>query len=658
MANTQTIWGIDVGRCALKALKLRAAGDGKVEILAHDYVEHAKFLSQPDADRPALIAAALEKFLSRNDITRDRIEVGVPAQHTLARFTKLPPVQTKRIPDIVRYEAAQQIPFDMDEVIWDYQIFQEEGAPDLEVGIFAMKRELLREHLLHFEQVSIEPIAVQCGPLAVYNAALFDGLIEKDTTILIDIGADSTDLVIGTPNNQWTRTIQIGGNHLTETLVKSFKISFAQAETLKRTASSSKYARQIFQAMRPVFADLVQELQRSIGYYSQSHRDAKMERVIAVGNAMALPGLQKYLQQNLNMTVDKPESFRQAASEAPAGSQLAEQHLSFWVAYGLALQGLELTKVTSNLLPAEIARQIVWRKKRPAFAATAACLLLAGGVVWFRHSTDSKALAASSFGADGVKVTLEQALRNVSDGPSQSLSDRAFAKTVQLSGESIKKKFNELKGKGEDQIAETEDLAALLRQRSTVPGIFAAIHEALPKPDSADIATLPRTERKQVTLHAVNMAYVADVNDPVWKESIVTVPARITDPESVTRGFKIEIECSTPNSGGQKFIQTYMDALRTLGRQPKTGFFIDRVYLVEGVKGARKIAASSSAGSKGGHSHSSSTEVEGQVGKLDLITNEPTDSDWQFELWADVILEDWVPPDQEADGKEPVDENP
>ena len=184
MATTQAVWGIDVGRCAFKAIKLRPGADGKVELADYEHFDHAKILTQPDADRPALIAAALEKFLSRHDITKDLIFVSVPGQHTLARFTKLPPVAPKRIPDIVRYEADQQIPFDMDEVIWDYQTFQREGLPDIEVGIFAMKRELIREHLLHFEQASIEPIGVQSGPLADYNAAHYDGMLAPDTTVL------------------------------------------------------------------------------------------------------------------------------------------------------------------------------------------------------------------------------------------------------------------------------------------------------------------------------------------------------------------------------------------------------------------------------------------------------------------------------------------
>ena len=72
--------------------------------------------------------------------------ISVPGQSGLARFIKLPPVESKKIPDIVRYEARQQIPFALNDVIWDYQRMgggsEEEGfALETEVGLFAMKRD-------------------------------------------------------------------------------------------------------------------------------------------------------------------------------------------------------------------------------------------------------------------------------------------------------------------------------------------------------------------------------------------------------------------------------------------------------------------------------------------------------------------------------------
>ena len=115
MAVPQGVWGIDVGQCALKALRLELV-DGQVTATAFDYIEHPKILSQPDADPDQLTREALDKFLSRNNLRGDTIVISVPGQSGLARFVKLPPVEEKKISDIVRFEAKQQIPFPLDEV--------------------------------------------------------------------------------------------------------------------------------------------------------------------------------------------------------------------------------------------------------------------------------------------------------------------------------------------------------------------------------------------------------------------------------------------------------------------------------------------------------------------------------------------------------------
>jgi len=687
MAGGQAAWGIDLGRCALKAIKLRAVADGKVEVVAHDFIEHAKILSQPDADRHELIGSALEKFLSHNDISKDQVLVSVPGQHTLARFTKLPPVAPKRIPDIVRYEADQQIPFDMDEVIWDYQIFKQEDLPDIEVGIFAMKRELIREHLLHFEQAAIEPVGVQSGPLAVYNAALFDGHLSKETTILLDIGAESTDLVIATPSRLWTRTVPIGGNNFTEALVRSFKLAFSKAENLKRTAASSKYARQVFQAMRPVFADIVQELQRSIGFYSSTHRDAKVEKVVCVGNAFKLPGLQKYLQQNLSLPVEVPTAFRQvASSEAASAAALVEQVSGFWGAYGLALQGLGLTKVTSNLLPTEIAKQVVWRKKRPAFAAAAACLVLSGGIIWFRQSADMSALAASSVGADAVaKLSEQDAGEIIEDGPADSLSDRAKASTVLAAGNLMKEGLRKLQGESDKERKETEQLIAFQQNKRLIPKVLQVIHESIPRPDGPlsqaqtpaqireAIATIPRGDRKVAFIDSLEMQYEADLRLQGWEPSLVDVEPALNDLESDKDlpGLLVKIACTTPNQVGINYIaDAFADPLRRNGRRPDLGFYFDRVHVISGhryepERGQRGTSASRPSAptaqprpASGGRGLPGGPSPKGQPGgsiasrpggapTLDVLTDEPIDQDWQFEIWVEVILGEM--PDADAE---------
>src|SRR5262245_9476516 len=68
---SQGVWGLDLGQCALKALRLQEI-DGQLTATAFDYVEYPKILSQPDADPDQLIREALQQFLSRNDIRGDQ----------------------------------------------------------------------------------------------------------------------------------------------------------------------------------------------------------------------------------------------------------------------------------------------------------------------------------------------------------------------------------------------------------------------------------------------------------------------------------------------------------------------------------------------------------------------------------------------------------
>src|SRR5437899_7186888 len=154
------VWGIDIGQCALKALRLEMI-EGTVTATAFDYVEHPKILSQPDADPDQLTREALETFLSRNAIKGDMIAMSIAGQSGLARFVKLPPVEEKKIADIVRFEAKQQIPFPLDEVVWDFQkigagTVTDGFAMDTEVGLFAMKRDLIGRSMQHFIELGVD----------------------------------------------------------------------------------------------------------------------------------------------------------------------------------------------------------------------------------------------------------------------------------------------------------------------------------------------------------------------------------------------------------------------------------------------------------------------------------------------------------------------
>jgi len=405
MSKTTGVWGIDVGQCALKALRLELI-DGVPTATAFDYIEHAKILSQPDADPDALTREALEKFLSRNPVGKDEVAVGIPGQSGLARFVKLPPVEEKKIPDIVKFEAKQQIPFPLDEVVWDYQKIgggETVGgfAMETEIGLFAMKRDLISRTLGHYQAVKAEVHTVQMTPLALCNYATYETLGrggpggledgaaapenadtpkgKKRCAVVLDIGTDSSNLIITDGGKIiWQRPVPLGGNSFTKALVKELKLTFAKAEHLKRNAAKSPELAQILKALRPVLQDFVGEVQRSLGYFTNTHRDAHVAFLVGLGSAFKLPGLQKYLSEKLSLEVKKPAKMTRLTGDTVLNDPTFNENvLTFPVAYGLALQGLGLARLKTNLLPNEIRVDRVIRAKKP-WAALAASLLVAG----------------------------------------------------------------------------------------------------------------------------------------------------------------------------------------------------------------------------------------------------------------------------------------
>lgn len=419
MAKTEAVWGIDIGQSALKAILLKPGPDpSQVIAESFDFIEYPKILSQADADPVELVQAALKEFLGRNSVKGIRVAISVPGQSGLARFIKLPPVEVKQIPAIVKFEAKQQIPFALEDVVWDFQLMSggnvyEGFAMETEVGIFAMKRDQVLRQLRPFTDAGIEVDIIQLAPLALYNMIAFDQLQEQTNSteydadnpppslMLLSLGTDTTDLVITNGFRVWNRSIPVGGNHFTKALTKELKLTFASAEHIKRNSSQSDDPKALFQAMRPVFSDLLQEVQRSMNYFTNLDRKAKITKAVAVGNSMKLPGLNRYIAQNLGLDLQRTDSFRGLIGKVVEEPVFKDNALAFAVAYGLALQGLKNSKINTNLLPKEQLVERLIRAKKPWAVAAVASMMVAVtlSLLSLSRANDSVSTAETYFGA-------------------------------------------------------------------------------------------------------------------------------------------------------------------------------------------------------------------------------------------------------------------
>ena len=406
MSTAKSAWGVEVGSFAVKAVRLERQGSG-VKITDFAIIPHSKVLSAPDVDADEIVRISLGQFVSQKAVDKTRVAISVPGNVAFSAFTRLPPHEPKQTPNLVRFEAEQQIPFPINEVEWDYKTFQNQDSPEVEVGIFALQRSVLDDRLGLYGELGIEPDVVTISPLALYNSVAYDlGLNESSSPVVIlDIATRHSDLIVAEAGRCWFRRLPVGGHNFTMAISEAFKISYAKAERLKQEGATGKYAKQVMQAMRPIFTELLESVQRSLDYYKTA---ATLDTMIGVGSTFKIPGLRRFLGTQLQKDVVRLDELQKIRVEGPEAAAFATGTVNLWTAYGLALQEVGGSDIDVNLAPISVLRQQMWDGKKAWFAGAAAVAFLAGGAMFGRYLLDSNGLRSGRADAERIVTSVSR----------------------------------------------------------------------------------------------------------------------------------------------------------------------------------------------------------------------------------------------------------
>ncbi len=398
----KAIWGIDFGNWSLKVV--RALYDKKSDVLTvnlYDEFVYGELACGYEAAPLEKHREGIIAFQQKYEIAGgDDLCVGVTGSEVFSRFINLPPV-AESLDQIIRYEARQQIPFDINDVVWDYQRVkeeQEEPGEEIEVGLFALKRERVQELLDLLAPWRSNLRVIQNAPLAVYNFLEYEGRVDEPC-IVLDVGGATADVLVLNPPRYWVRTLLVAGNDLTNALVQKLGVSIPEAELIKARAGRSAHREQILRTLQPVFDEITNEVQRSLGYYKSLVREVKFDRILALGNAMRLEGMQQVLGGGLQYRVEPLREMRHIeVADSVDQEKLLEALPGACAALGLAVQGAGRSRITINMVPEDIATAVEISRKKPWILAAAAgvfviALLLCGAE--YMYGQDVKGVEAA-----------------------------------------------------------------------------------------------------------------------------------------------------------------------------------------------------------------------------------------------------------------------
>jgi general secretion pathway protein L len=338
------ILGLDLGSYSVKGLLL----DSNARSAGPAVKAYAEVRRAPEGDKQETLRNALRELLARPELQNaDQVVVALPGQSLATHQLALPFSDPKRIESTISFEVESQLPFDLSEAVFDYQVATQVKDKGCELLVGVVRREELSSLLGMLGELGVDPRVVTHPGITYQNLlnqqpGLFAGL-DAEAVAIVDIGHERTTLAIGRPGVgvEFSRTFAGGGLNLSRSLATEFQTPLPEAHHWKETHGALASAAQaqgpdgeraaaafvrglqpVLRELRPSFKSFTSRTRRQVG------------AVLLCGGSARMPGLAEQLSKDLGMPVRVLAHPQEESSTGPATVQPEAMQ-----AYALALRG-------------------------------------------------------------------------------------------------------------------------------------------------------------------------------------------------------------------------------------------------------------------------------------------------------------------------------
>jgi type IV pilus assembly protein PilM len=344
LGGSKTIVGLDIGSSSIKAVELRRSG-GHIELatlgmepLATDVVVDSMIMDSPS------VSSAISRIFTENDINAHAVATSVSGHSVIVKRISVPSMSQSELADRIQAEAAQNVPFDMNDVNIDYQVLSDDtGAPQMDVLLVAVKKDKILNYTNVLSMAGKSPAIVDIDVFALQNCYEYNYQPASGSTVaLLNLGASVMNInIIKGETPLFTRDVSVGGHQYTDSLQKELDLSFEDAEMFKlgrKVGTVSEDAKA--PVLQQVTDLIVLEIQKTLDFFRATSSGEHIEKIYVAGGSARVPGLLEALRREFSLPVDFLNPFQRIEySGATSGAALIEQNAGqMAVAVGLALR--------------------------------------------------------------------------------------------------------------------------------------------------------------------------------------------------------------------------------------------------------------------------------------------------------------------------------
>ena len=283
--------------------------------------------------------------------------VGLPEEKTFSEVIQMPKIKEEELRRAVYFEAENHIPLPIEQVYLDFQVVEplKNHLDHIDVLLSAIPKTIADAYVNAVKKAGLRPLALESESQAVARALIKDNTTSSPV-LIVDLGALRTGFTVFSGRSlRFTSSIPISCHEITAAIARALSIDIEKVAALNarfdiKEKDKDGDGRKIFEALVPVFTDLLEQIKKCIEYYqTHSHHEhladgKKMGKIYLCGGwANITKDLTGFLAQELKIPVELADPWVNVApgKNDRSGSLLGqEQCLSYVTALGLALRGI------------------------------------------------------------------------------------------------------------------------------------------------------------------------------------------------------------------------------------------------------------------------------------------------------------------------------
>jgi len=292
-----------------------------------------------------VVSTTLRQLWSKARFGTKDVVIGVGNQRVLVREFDLPWLPDNQIKQALPFHVQGVLPMSTDDALLDFlpiSEFEGRSGRTLKGMLVAAQRDTVNTNVLAVVGAGLRPTMVDLNAFALLRSVCRGDLAGR-TVAVVDVGAHLTHVVVsqgGVP--RLARTLPSGGQAVTDAVSSAAGIGRPEAEDAKRALgmgyTGDGEPAVAGQAVTEAAQKLLEAVRGTIGFYSNSNRQAPVEAVLLTGGGASLPGFGQYLATLVRLPVQVADVLAgvrvRKGSLPPATAAVAA--LPIGLAYGVA----------------------------------------------------------------------------------------------------------------------------------------------------------------------------------------------------------------------------------------------------------------------------------------------------------------------------------